>query len=42
MSSIAEFYSRNLAQELNKGMEQKAKTGGTPARRRSAIAMFAL
>lgn len=30
MSSIAEFYSRNLATEVIKGMEQKAKTGGTP------------
>ena len=40
MSSIAEFYSRNLAHEVVKGMEQKAKTGGTPARRRSAIATF--
>lgn len=30
MSSIAEFYSRNLANEVVKGMEQKAKTGGTP------------
>ena len=32
MSSIAEFYSRNLASEVHKGMEQKAKTGGTPGR----------
>lgn len=32
MSSIAEFYSRNLANEVVKGMEQKAKTGGTPGR----------
>jgi len=30
MSSIAEFYSRNLAHEVVKGMEQKAKLGGTP------------
>lgn len=30
MSSIAEFYSRNLATEVLKGMEQKARTGGTP------------
>ena len=30
MSSIAEFYSRNLATEVVKGMEQKARTGGTP------------
>ncbi|MHB9149797.1 MAG: recombinase family protein [Thermoleophilia bacterium] len=29
MSSIAEFYSRNLANEVIKGMKQKAKTGGT-------------
>ena len=32
MSSIAEFYSRNLANEVIKGMEQKAKTGGTPGK----------
>jgi DNA invertase Pin-like site-specific DNA recombinase len=32
MSSIAEFYSRNLATEVHKGMSQKAKTGGTPGR----------
>ena len=32
MSSIAEFYSRNLANEVMKGMLQKAKTGGTPGR----------
>ncbi len=30
MSSIAEFYSRNLATEIMKGTTQKAKTGGTP------------
>ncbi len=30
MSSIAEFYSRNLATESRKGMRQKAKGGGTP------------
>lgn len=30
MSSIAEFYSRNLATESRKGMLQKAKNGGTP------------
>lgn len=30
MSSIAEFYSRNLATESRKGMKQKAKNGGTP------------
>jgi site-specific DNA recombinase len=29
MSSIAEFYSRNLASEILKGSVQKAKTGGT-------------
>ena len=32
MSSIAEFYSRNLAHEVVKGMEQKARTGGTPGK----------
>ena len=32
MSSIAEFYSRNLATEVHKGMSQKAKTGGTPGK----------
>jgi site-specific DNA recombinase len=32
MSSIAEFYSRNLANEVNKGLIQKAKNGGTPMR----------
>lgn len=32
MSSIAEFYSRNLATESKKGMRQKAKNGGTPGR----------
>ena len=30
MSTIAEFYSRNLATEVVKGLTQKAKTGGTP------------
>jgi site-specific DNA recombinase len=30
MSSIAEFYSRNLANEVIKGSTQKAKQGGTP------------
>ncbi|MFN2539829.1 MAG: recombinase family protein [Mycobacteriales bacterium] len=30
MSSIAEFYSRNLANEVIKGSVQKAKSGGTP------------
>ncbi|PKQ29694.1 MAG: recombinase family protein [Actinobacteria bacterium HGW-Actinobacteria-10] len=29
MSSIAEFYSRNLANEVIKGMTQKARSGGT-------------
>ncbi len=32
MSSIAEFYSRNLSTEVVKGMSQKAKTGGTPGK----------
>jgi site-specific DNA recombinase len=32
MSSIAEFYSQNLATEVVKGMSQKAKTGGTPGK----------
>ena len=32
MSSIAEFYSRNLATEVIKGSVQKAKNGGTPGR----------
>src|SRR4051812_9143291 len=32
MSSIAEFYSRNLASEVNKGLIQKAKNGGTPTK----------
>ena len=30
MSSIAEFYSRNLANEVSKGARQKAAAGGTP------------
>ena len=30
MSSIAEFYSANLATEIKKGMNQKAKKGGKP------------
>ncbi len=30
MSSIAEFYSRNLANEVIKGTEQKVRAGGTP------------
>ena len=32
MSSIAEFYSRNLANEVIKGISQKARSGGTVAR----------
>jgi site-specific DNA recombinase len=32
MSSIAEFYSRNLATEVIKGTVQKARNGGTPGR----------
>ena len=32
MSSIAEFYSRNLATEVIKGSVQKAKAGGLPGR----------
>ncbi|GAB2517101.1 recombinase-like zinc beta ribbon protein [Paramicrobacterium agarici] len=32
MASIAEFYSRNLAQEVMKGMRQKVIQGGTPGR----------
>ena len=32
MSSIAEFYSRNLATEVNKGLHQKLAQGGTPMR----------
>ena len=32
MSTIAEFYSRNLANEVTKGMTQKAATGGTVGR----------
>ncbi|HEY4812694.1 MAG TPA: recombinase family protein [Solirubrobacteraceae bacterium] len=32
MSSIAEFYSRNLAAEVIKGSTQKAKAGGTPGK----------
>ena len=32
MSSIAEFYSRNLANEVMKGMTQKARGGGTVGR----------
>ena len=32
MSSIAEFYSKNLANEVIKGSTQKAKAGGTPGK----------
>ena len=32
MSSIAEFYSKNLSTEAVKGMQQKAAFGGTPGR----------
>lgn len=32
MSTIAEFYSRNLATEVVKGMTQKAMGGGTPSK----------
>jgi site-specific DNA recombinase len=32
MSSIAEFYSRNLASEVIKGTTEKAKRGGTPTK----------
>ena len=32
MSSIAEFYSQNLANEVKKGMGEKVKGGGTPCR----------
>ena len=32
MSSIAEFYSQNLAAEVKKGMRQKVKAGGTVGR----------
>ena len=32
MSSIAEFYSQNLAAEVTKGMDQKVKNGGYPGR----------
>ena len=32
MSSIAEFYSRNLANEVTKGMTQKVRGGGTVSR----------
>ncbi len=32
MSSIAEFYSKNLANEVVKGMGQKVRNGGTPGK----------
>ena len=32
MSSIAEFYSQNLANEVKKGLSEKVKSGGTPNR----------
>jgi len=32
MSSVAEFYSRNLTTEVTKGLTQKAATGGTPTK----------
>ncbi|KAB1663831.1 recombinase family protein [Pseudoclavibacter sp. CFCC 13611] len=32
MSSIAEFYSKNLTTEVSKGLRQKVATGGTPMR----------
>lgn len=32
MSSIVEFYSNNLAQEVKKGMWQKVQSGGTPSK----------
>ena len=32
MSSIAEFYSQNLANEVRKGLNEKAKSGGTVSR----------
>ena len=32
MASIAEFYSQNLALEVNKGIIQKPRNGGTPSR----------
>jgi DNA invertase Pin-like site-specific DNA recombinase len=41
MSTIAEFYSRNLATEVIKGMTQKAATGGTSARHPSATSTSA-
>ncbi len=32
LASFAEYYSNNLALEVKKGMDQKAKVGGTPTR----------
>jgi site-specific DNA recombinase len=32
LASVNEFYSRNLAAEVMKGLNQKARTGGTPGR----------
>lgn len=32
VSSIAEFYSRNLSTEVSKGLSQKAAQGSTPMR----------
>ncbi|MDZ7733875.1 MAG: recombinase family protein [Acidimicrobiia bacterium] len=32
MASISEFYSKNLALEVSKGMDQKAKKGGRPGK----------
>ena len=32
MSSIAEFYSKNLAAEVTKGLTQKIASGGTPGK----------
>lgn len=32
MSSIAEFYSQNLANEVKKGLDEKVRGGGTPSR----------
>ena len=40
MNSIAEFYSRNLANEVIKGSVQKAKSGGTPMRTPTGYPMF--
>ena len=32
MAVLAEFYSANLAGEVQKGMRQKVKVGGTPGK----------